>query len=92
MSTGLPCRPSPLPWICLPGFSTSEEITDISGRGVGMDVVKTNIERLRGQIEIDSVQGEGTSVHVNTFFSEQELRNIPSKINVITGFMVFAYF
>ena len=47
-----------------PGFSTSEEITDISGRGVGMDVVKTNIERLRGQIEIDSVKGEGTRVHL----------------------------
>lgn len=50
--------------IFLPGFSTSEEITDISGRGVGMDVVKTNIMRLRGQIEIDSVKGEGTSVHL----------------------------
>lgn len=50
--------------IFLPGFSTAEEITDISGRGVGMDVVKTNIERLRGQIEIDSVKGEGTSFHL----------------------------
>ncbi|NOX35494.1 MAG: chemotaxis protein CheA [Deltaproteobacteria bacterium] len=50
--------------IFLPGFSTSEEITDISGRGVGMDVVKTNISRLRGQIEIDSVKGEGTKVHL----------------------------
>ncbi len=50
--------------IFLPGFSTSEEITDISGRGVGMDVVKTNIERLRGQIEIDSIKGEGTKVHL----------------------------
>jgi len=50
--------------IFLPGFSTSEEITDISGRGVGMDVVKTNIERLRGHIQIDSVKGEGTCVHL----------------------------
>jgi len=50
--------------IFLPGFSTSEEITDISGRGVGMDVVKTNIERLRGHIEIDSIKGQGTSVHL----------------------------
>ncbi len=50
--------------IFLPGFSTSEEITDISGRGVGMDVVKTNIERLRGRIEIDSVQGQGTIVRL----------------------------
>lgn len=50
--------------IFLPGFSTSQEITDISGRGVGMDVVKTNISRLRGVIEIESVQGEGTTVHL----------------------------
>jgi two-component system chemotaxis sensor kinase CheA len=50
--------------IFLPGFSTAEQITDISGRGVGMDVVKTNIGRLRGQIEIDSVKGEGTRVHL----------------------------
>jgi two-component system chemotaxis sensor kinase CheA len=50
--------------IFLPGFSTSEEITDISGRGVGMDVVKTNIERLRGRIQIDSTMGEGTGFHL----------------------------
>jgi two-component system chemotaxis sensor kinase CheA len=50
--------------IFLPGFTTSEEITDISGRGVGMDVVRTNIESLRGRIEIDTVKGEGTQVHL----------------------------
>jgi two-component system chemotaxis sensor kinase CheA len=50
--------------IFLPGFSTSDEITDISGRGVGMDVVKTNVERLRGQIDIESVQGQGTCIHL----------------------------
>ncbi|OGQ91347.1 MAG: hypothetical protein A2464_08660 [Deltaproteobacteria bacterium RIFOXYC2_FULL_48_10] len=50
--------------IFLPGFTTSEEITDISGRGVGMDVVRTNIESLRGHIEIDTVKGEGTQVHL----------------------------
>lgn len=50
--------------IFLPGFSTSDEITDISGRGVGMDVVKTNIEELRGQIEIESEKGTGTQVHL----------------------------
>lgn len=50
--------------IFLPGFTTSEEITDISGRGVGMDVVRTNMETLRGRIEIDSVKGEGTQVHL----------------------------
>jgi len=50
--------------IFLPGFTTSEEITDISGRGVGMDVVRNNIESLRGRIEIDSVKGKGTKVHL----------------------------
>ena len=47
-----------------PGFSTSDEITDVSGRGVGMDVVKTNIEKLRGYIDIDSFPGRGTIVQV----------------------------
>lgn len=46
--------------IFLPGFSTAKEVTDISGRGVGMDVVKTNISRLNGTIEIDSRMGIGT--------------------------------
>ncbi|MBI5497172.1 MAG: chemotaxis protein CheA [Deltaproteobacteria bacterium] len=46
--------------IFLPGFSTRREATDVSGRGVGMDVVKTNIARLSGMIEIDSVAGRGT--------------------------------
>jgi len=46
--------------IFLPGFSTRRETTDVSGRGVGMDVVKTNITRLSGMIEIDSIQGRGT--------------------------------
>ncbi len=43
-----------------PGFSTAEKVTDISGRGVGMDVVRKNIESLRGRIEIDSELGKGT--------------------------------
>lgn len=43
-----------------PGFSTADKITDISGRGVGMDVVKRNIEMLRGKIEIESAAGKGT--------------------------------
>jgi two-component system chemotaxis sensor kinase CheA len=46
--------------IFLPGFSTAEKVTDLSGRGVGMDVVRRNIEALRGKIEIDSRVGEGT--------------------------------
>ena len=44
-----------------PGFSTAEKVTEISGRGVGMDVVRRNIEALRGRIEIQSTPGHGTS-------------------------------
>ena len=44
-----------------PGLSTAEKVTDLSGRGVGMDVVKRNIEALRGRIEITSVEGRGTT-------------------------------
>ena len=44
-----------------PGFSTAAKITNVSGRGVGMDVVKTNIEKLNGIIEVDSVPGKGTT-------------------------------
>lgn len=47
--------------IFAPGFSTAESITDISGRGVGMDVVRRNIEKLRGNIEIASTPGEGST-------------------------------
>jgi two-component system chemotaxis sensor kinase CheA len=44
-----------------PGFSTAEKITEVSGRGVGMDVVRRNIETLRGRIEIQSEPGQGTT-------------------------------
>ena len=54
------CEADILNFIMVPGFSTAEEITDISGRGVGMDVVKTNIEKLGGKIEILSDIGVGT--------------------------------
>jgi two-component system chemotaxis sensor kinase CheA len=47
-----------------PGFSTAERVTSVSGRGVGMDVVKTNVERIGGAIEIDSEAGSGTTVRV----------------------------
>ncbi len=45
-----------------PGLSTAEQVTDVSGRGVGMDVVRTNIESLGGTVEIDSTPGRGTSI------------------------------
>jgi two-component system chemotaxis sensor kinase CheA len=47
-------------FIFAPGFSTAREITDLSGRGVGMDVVRRNIERLRGRVEVESAPGQGT--------------------------------
>lgn len=47
--------------IFAPGFSTAEQITDISGRGVGMDVVRRNIEKLRGKVDIDTAPGQGTT-------------------------------
>lgn len=48
--------------ILLPGLSTAEKITDVSGRGVGMDVVKQAVEKLRGKIEIESAPGKGTTL------------------------------
>ncbi|MBN8442686.1 MAG: chemotaxis protein CheA [Thauera sp.] len=51
--------------IFLPGFSTAEQVSDVSGRGVGMDVVRTNIQKLNGQIEIRSQQGKGTTLIIS---------------------------
>ncbi|MDQ8181255.1 chemotaxis protein CheW [Pelagicoccus sp. SDUM812005] len=50
--------------IFLPGFSTAEKLSNVSGRGVGMDVVKTNIEKIGGSVEIHSVCGEGTTLRI----------------------------
>jgi len=50
--------------IFLPGFSTKSQISDISGRGVGMDVVKTRIAQLNGNVEIDSREGAGTEIRI----------------------------
>lgn len=50
--------------IMLPGFSTAEKVTDVSGRGVGMDVVKTNIDKLGGQVDIESMPGAGTTIRI----------------------------
>jgi len=47
--------------IFLPGFSTANQVTEISGRGVGMDVVKRSVEDMRGRVLVDSTRGEGTS-------------------------------
>jgi len=48
--------------IFMPGFSTKTEISDVSGRGVGMDVVKTRITQLNGMVEVDSVEGVGSTI------------------------------
>ena len=50
--------------ILLPGFSTVEQVTEISGRGVGMDVVRTNIDQLGGSMQIDSILGRGSTFHL----------------------------
>lgn len=50
--------------IFLPGFSTKEQVTDLSGRGVGMDVVRTNITSLQGSIEIETALGKGTGFRI----------------------------
>ena len=55
---------SALGLIFLPGFSTKATISDVSGRGVGMDVVRTNVARLNGKIELSSVPGRGTRVAI----------------------------
>jgi two-component system chemotaxis sensor kinase CheA len=64
--------------IFLPGFSTAEKITHVSGRGVGMDVVKTNIERINGVIDIQSNPGQGTTLKIK----------IPLTLAIIPALMV----
>ncbi|MBE9582635.1 MAG: chemotaxis protein CheA, partial [Proteobacteria bacterium] len=63
-----------------PGFSTAEKVTDVSGRGVGMDVVKRAVEKMRGKVEIDSKKGHGTTV----------LIKLPLTLAIIDGIMVRA--
>ena len=64
--------------IFLPGFSTAEKITNVSGRGVGMDVVKTSIEKIGGTVEVQSVFGAGTTVKTK----------IPLTLAIIPGLVV----
>lgn len=64
--------------ILLPGFSTAKKITNVSGRGVGMDVVKRSIESLRGTIEIDSRRGAGSTTTVK----------LPLTLAIIDGLLV----
>ena len=72
--------------IFLPGFSTKDEISDISGRGVGMDVVKTRITQVNGSIEIDSQLGIGTTIRISVPLT---LAIMPT-LMVVLGSQVFA--
>jgi two-component system chemotaxis sensor kinase CheA len=64
--------------IFAPGFSTAKKVTDVSGRGVGMDVVKTNIQKLKGIVDIDSEMGQGTTFTVK----------LPLTLAIIQGLLV----
>lgn len=60
------------------GFSTADKVTDLSGRGVGMDVVRTNIEKIKGVIELESAEGQGTTIVIR----------IPLTVAIMTAMMV----
>jgi two-component system chemotaxis sensor kinase CheA len=64
--------------IFLPDFSTAEKVTNVSGRGVGMDVVKRNIERLRGKVDINTKEGSGTKLSIK----------LPLTLAIIDGMIV----
>lgn len=66
------------PLIFEPGFSTAEQVSEISGRGVGMDVVKRNIEKLRGKVEVSTTPGKGSEV----------VLRIPLTLAIIDGIML----
>jgi two-component system chemotaxis sensor kinase CheA len=61
-----------------PGFSTAEQVTNLSGRGVGMDVVRRNIQNLRGACDVSSVEGQGTTFTIR----------LPLTLAIIDGFLV----
>lgn len=61
-----------------PGFSTAAQVSNLSGRGVGMDVVKRNITALRGTVSLSSVEGQGTTVHIR----------LPLTLAIIDGFLI----
>jgi len=67
-------------FIFQPGFSTAEQVTDVSGRGVGMDVVRQNIEELKGAISVSSQRGNGTTITLK----------IPLTLAIIDGMLIRA--
>lgn len=72
--------------VFLPGLSTAEKVTNVSGRGVGMDVVKTNIERIGGRAKLESKRGQGTTLWLEIPLT---LATIPA-LTVVTANSVFA--
>ncbi|NHN32811.1 chemotaxis protein CheA [Paenibacillus agricola] len=67
-----------------PGFSTASEISDVSGRGVGMDIVRSHIEKLNGLIDVDTRPGEGTKFTIKLPLTLAILRGLLIKLNELT--------
>lgn len=65
-------------FLFLAGFSTAEKVSDISGRGVGMDVVRSNVQKLRGRIDLTSVEGKGSTVRIS----------LPLTMAIIDGLLI----
>lgn len=70
--------------IFMPGFSTAENVTNISGRGVGMDVVRTNVRKLRGIIDIESEVNKGTTVKIKLPLTLAIISGMVAKVNTET--------
>ncbi|MHB8628596.1 MAG: hybrid sensor histidine kinase/response regulator [Aggregatilineales bacterium] len=70
--------------ILLPGLSTSAQVTTISGRGVGMDVVRHNVEALQGRVEIESIRGQGTAFRLMLPISLSTIRSMLVRVGVDT--------
>ena len=66
--------------IFMPGLSSKEQVTDLSGRGVGMDVVRANVEQVRGSVEIQSTPGKGTSIQLRLPLTAAMLRVVMVEI------------
>jgi two-component system chemotaxis sensor kinase CheA len=77
-SGGSPTEGEILNCIFAPGFTLAEKVTDVSGRGVGMDVVRRNVEKLRGTVEIQSVPGHGSTFRIH----------LPLTLAIIEGMIV----
>jgi len=77
---GLDTDADPLSFVFVPGISTATEVSSVSGRGVGMDVVRNNVERLGGTVEIESEPGAGTTVRIR----------LPLTLAIVPGVVVEA--